>query len=124
MLKLFRGINLIIFVVGDPLLGTLTLIMRMRLSLIFVARTDYENILTAKISRFTVVGTIMVALKSVVSVLGLDMVRHPQASFADQTLSSTFSKEGILEKRERGNERVWPCSKTIAGHRQAGMRNC
>ena len=45
------------FVAGDPLPDTLTLIVRKRLifaCLIFVARTDYENILTAKISRFTV----------------------------------------------------------------------
>ena len=55
MLKLFRGINF-----RSPLPGTLTLIMRMRLKftcLIFVSRTDYENILTAKISRFTVCPT-------------------------------------------------------------------
>ena len=57
VLKFFGGIK--VRVDSDPLLGTLMLTMRMRLNfacLNFVARTDYmyENILTAKISRFTV----------------------------------------------------------------------
>ena len=53
---LLRGINLI-FADSDPLLGTLTSITRMQLNFTCfnIARSDYENILTAKISRFMVI---------------------------------------------------------------------
>ena len=55
VLKIFRVANIRVknFVRGDPLPYTLMLCVKFS-RLIFVARTDYENILTTKISRFTV----------------------------------------------------------------------
>ena len=59
-INLHSTVNQEIFVIeigGDPLPYTLSLYMRLIfVCLIFVARTDYENKLTTKISRFTVHG--------------------------------------------------------------------
>ena len=60
-----------IFVGGDPLPYMLTLIMRMCLNsvcLILVLSADYENILTTKISRFTVLGGVVGVITSFTSI--------------------------------------------------------
>ena len=70
VLKIFLGVN-VNYRRGRLLRHTITLGIRMRLifaCLVFVAKTDYENILTTKFSRFTVLGYVLLHVAIIAAV--------------------------------------------------------